>query len=74
LEDYAKGRFSPEVIANAGLAQERLETALILRSMFNGGLFLTDAKGTAIASLPVSVPRVGLNYMDRESVAEALKR
>jgi diguanylate cyclase (GGDEF)-like protein/PAS domain S-box-containing protein len=73
LEDYAKGRFSPEVIANAGLAQERLETALILRSMFNGGLFLTDATGTAIASLPVSVPRVGLNYMDRESVAEALK-
>ena len=73
LQDYAKGRFSAEVIANAGLAQERLETALILRSMFNGGLFLTDAKGTAIASLPVSVPRVGLNYMDRESVAEALK-
>lgn len=72
LEDYAKGRFSPEVIANAGLAQERLATALILRSMFNGGIFLTDAKGTAIASLPVSTPRVGLNYMDRVSVAESL--
>jgi len=73
LENYAKGRFSPEVIANAALAQERLEAALILRSMFNGGLFLTDAEGTAIASLPVSAPRVGLNYMDRDSVAEALK-
>jgi diguanylate cyclase (GGDEF)-like protein/PAS domain S-box-containing protein len=73
LEDYAKGRFSQEVIANAALAQERLEAALILRSMFNGGIFLTDAQGTAIASLPVSAPRVGLNYMDRDSVAEALK-
>jgi len=73
LEDYAKGRFSAEVIATAALAQERLEAALILRSMFNAGLFLTDAKGTAIASLPVSTPRVGLNYMDRDSIAEALK-
>ncbi|OQW86560.1 MAG: diguanylate phosphodiesterase [Rhodoferax ferrireducens] len=53
--------------------QALLEQQPILQLMFNGGVFATDAYGTAIADVPLSVGRIGTNYMDRESVAVPLK-
>jgi diguanylate cyclase (GGDEF)-like protein/PAS domain S-box-containing protein len=73
LQGYARERLTPEVMANAAAAQALLETSPILKSMFNAGLFVTDATGTAIASIPVAAHRAGLNYMDRDSVADAMK-
>ena len=63
---------------NAGLNYRRvapaaLQTLLaqqpILQLMFNGGIFATDANGTAIADVPLSAGRIGTNYIDRESVS-----
>lgn len=73
LERYAKGRITPDLAANAAAVQQRLEQSPTLQSMFNAGLFVTDASGTAIASIPVSAQRVGVNYMERDHVAAALK-
>ena len=44
-----------------------------LPGLFNAGIFVTNADGTAIASIPTSVGRVGINYMERDHIAAALK-
>ena len=61
------------LMGNPATLQARLEQRPILQSLFNGGIFVTGPDGTAIASLPQSVGRVGINYMDRDSVAISLK-
>jgi PAS domain S-box-containing protein len=53
--------------------QALIEQRPILRLLFNAGVIVADAKGTAIASVPVSLGRVGVNYMDRNHIATALK-
>jgi diguanylate cyclase (GGDEF)-like protein/PAS domain S-box-containing protein len=53
--------------------QKLLEDRPIFQRLFNLGSFVTGTDGTAIASFPVSVDRVGINYMDRDHVADALK-
>jgi len=60
-------------VGNPAVLQERLEQRPLLQLMFNGGIFATDANGTAIADVPLSVGRIGTNYLDRESVAVPLK-
>jgi PAS domain S-box-containing protein len=45
----------------------------ILALLFNAGCYVTDAEATAIASLPVELNRVGLNFMFRKHVAAALR-
>ncbi len=60
-------------VGNPAVLQERLEQRPLLQLMFNGGVFATDANGTAIADVPLSVGRIGTNYLDRESVAVPLK-
>ncbi len=45
----------------------------VLRHMFNGGVLVLGADGTAIAESSPEAGRVGTNYMDVESVAVALK-
>ncbi len=54
--------------------QAFLVDRLTLPVLFNGGFFVTDASGTAIASLPLSAHRVGVNYMERDHVASALRQ
>lgn len=53
-------------ISNPAAMQATIETRPLLSWVFNGGFFVIDATGTAIASLPVSAKRVGTNYRDRE--------
>jgi HAMP domain-containing protein len=53
--------------------QGLLERRPILPLLFNGGYFVTDAAGTATASVPVAAGRVGINYMFRHHVAAALE-
>lgn len=53
--------------------QALIERGPILPTLFNAGVYITDSGGTAIASLPVSVGRVGLNFMDQAHVAAALQ-
>ncbi|MEI7431282.1 MAG: PAS domain S-box protein, partial [Betaproteobacteria bacterium] len=53
--------------------QARLEQRPLLQLLFNGGIFITGIDGTAIADVPLSAGRVGINYIDRESVSIPLK-
>jgi diguanylate cyclase (GGDEF)-like protein/PAS domain S-box-containing protein len=71
LETIAAKLAAP-LIGNAAALQTQLEQLPLLQMLFNGGTFITAADGTAVASLPTSVGRVGLNFMDRDCVASAL--
>ncbi len=56
--------------------QTVLEQRPLLLELFNGGAFVTRFDGTAIASVPTALNRVGFNYMAIErdfTVAQALK-
>jgi len=73
LGRYTTGRMDPGMVGDPAAMQTRLEGSPTLASLFNAGLFVTGLEGTAIASVPVSVGRVGVNYMERDSIAAALK-
>ena len=64
--------FVPAMRSDHRQLQALLEQRPALPSMFNGGFFVTDASGTAIASYPVEALRLGQNYLDRDHVASAL--
>ncbi len=73
LEVVAKG-IGPATLADASAMQSLLERQTIFLGLFNGGTFVTDAQGTATASTPRSVPRVGVNYIALRHVASALQQ
>ena len=64
--------FSPATLANAATLQANLNERLGLRELFNGGFFVTGIDGVAIAEIPVSNERVGVNYSDRDHMVAAL--
>lgn len=53
--------------------QTLLERNPVLLELFNGGVVVLDADGTAIADTPRSAGRIGVNYLDREHVVAALR-
>ncbi len=53
--------------------QTLLEQRPLLQLLFNAGIFVTGTDGTAIASLPTSTQRIGVNYRDRDFMAAALE-
>jgi len=54
--------------------QRILETNTVALSAFNGGTFITQHEGTAVASVPLSARRVGVNYIERDHIITALKQ
>ncbi len=54
------------------MQQDNLERRSILPFLFNGGFFITDAAGIAVASIPVEAGRIGINYSRFDNVAAAL--
>lgn len=73
LERYVTGRMTPDMLSRPAAMQARLEDSPNIQSMFNGGVFVTDVTGTAIASVPVAAGRVGTNYIERDHIAAALR-
>ena len=65
-------RMSPEMLAAPQRTQAFLEDRTALFDLFNAGVFVTRGDGQAIASIPLNIPRVGLNYSDRDHVAAAI--
>ena len=63
---------SPAMPAGAAAVQGILDQRLIIRRAFNSGAFVTGLDGTAVASVPESAERVGVNYMFRDHVSTAL--
>lgn len=72
LESVA-GRVSPAMLADPPSLQTFLEERPILQGMFNGGILAVGIDGTAIADVPVSTRRIGVNYLDIDVIAAALK-
>ncbi len=56
-----------------GGIQQTLEARPALPRFFNGGMYVTNAQGTVIASIPASAERMGLNFMERDEIAIAIK-
>ncbi len=83
INNDLQGRFDGlEIVAQSlgpvlpsGVAetQKALENRAIFHRLFNAGSFVTGIDGTVIASFPVSLGRAGINSMDRDFVATALK-
>ena len=66
-------QIQPAQIAAPAAVQTLLEEDPLLQSLFNGGTFVTDTHGIAIASVPQSVGRKGVNYSERDHIIAALK-
>ena len=61
------------LILNPMLLKAKLEDWSFLQQQFNGGLFVADASGTAIAEYPAASGRIGTNYMERDFMVATLK-
>ena len=53
--------------------QATLKDQLIIERLFNAGAFVVDADGVAVASIPSSIKRVGISYIERDYIVAALK-
>ena len=53
--------------------QARLEQRPLLQLLFNGGAWVATRDGIAIADVPLSAQRLGVNYASVDFVAAALK-
>ena len=67
------GQLAPAVIADVGAAQSFLDSNLTLQGHFNGGITILRQDGTAIADVPRTAGRVGINFGDTEVTASALR-
>ncbi len=72
LENIA-AYLSPSMQDNTATLQTLLEQRTVFQSLFNAGTFLTGIDGVAIADVPISAERIGVNYMDRDYMIAALK-
>lgn len=73
LERIAKD-VTPEMLDRSAAMQQLLEQRPVLQSLFNGGTFAVRTDGTAIASMPLSAERAGVNFMDRDHIMGALEQ
>jgi diguanylate cyclase (GGDEF)-like protein/PAS domain S-box-containing protein len=72
LEMVAKETNS-DLLGSPAALQARMEQRPLLQLLFNGGVLVTSPEGTVMADVPRSANRIGINYMDREHIAVALK-
>ena len=71
LESVAE-RITPAMLDKPVVLQEFLAQRLILQSLFNGGGVVHRRDGTAVADSVPASGRIGVNYMDVETVATTL--
>lgn len=65
---------SGDNLGNADAIQHMLENRPLFLRDFNAGVYVTRIDGTAIASLPTSIKRIGINYLDRDYIAIPLQK
>jgi signal transduction histidine kinase len=73
LLEALAGIASPAVVRSTAALRAFLEQRPRLQSLFNGGVMFLDLDGTAIADASFSEGRTGVNFMDHDGVAAALK-
>ena len=72
LESIAQ-QLSPAVMGNAAVLQTLLASKPLLPLLFNGGAWVVRVDGTAIADVPRSAQRIGVNYLELDAIAAVLK-
>jgi len=72
LEKVA-GTTAPAILDNTAALQTLLEQHPVLQYLFNGGVIAYRLDGTAMADSQLSAGRIGLNFMDRDFIAGAIK-
>ena len=82
VDDEIKGRLDAleltaakidsKMMADRAALQTYLEQRQHIPALFNGGAFATGADGKAIADVPITTRRIGLNYSERDYVNAAL--
>ena len=70
--NIVSAEITPAIFSNKTALQNLIEHRPIFVGFFNGGVFFTSMNGTAIASLPRSANRVGVNFMYRDHITAAL--
>ncbi len=71
LESVAK--LNAGLMGDPAALQASLERHLVLQQQFNGGVFVADPDGKAIADVPRAANRLGINFMDRDFIMATLK-
>ena len=66
-------KLSPAMLRRPESLQAFLEEQLSFEVLFNAGSYVAGADGTALASIPLSAGRRGVNYIERDHVFSALK-
>jgi len=61
------------LINNPTALQKFLDQRFVLHSLFNGGVIAFGLDGIAIAAVPITTGRVGINLMERDSISIALR-
>ncbi|MFA7271054.1 MAG: hypothetical protein WC073_17090 [Sterolibacterium sp.] len=64
---------APAILHGPLAMQTFLEQSTLLQDMFNMGLLIVRPDGTAIAEVPLSAKRIGVNYMESDFMIGALK-
>jgi PAS domain S-box-containing protein len=72
LTSVAK-RITPAMLGNPKAMQAFLDERFVVQGLFSSGLLVYRPDGTAIADSTPTAGRIGINYMDVDSVAAALK-
>jgi PAS domain S-box-containing protein len=71
--DAVAGNIDSAMLADPKALQALLAQRPFATGFFNAGVVVYGLDGTALAELPMSAARVGINYMDIDTVAQALK-
>jgi PAS domain S-box-containing protein len=71
LETISK-TFSSTIRGDLAAMQTILEQRPIFQSLFNGGIMILNIDGTVVANVPIATERIGINLMERDSIAAAL--
>ena len=64
LMEVISEKLSQGVLSDHAQLQAFLVDRPGLQSMFNAGVFITDVEGTAIASMPLTIKRIGVNFIN----------
>lgn len=72
LEQIA-GTITPEILAKPSSLQDFLERRQLFLRLFNGGIFVTRLDGIAIADVPRSTGRIGINFSDSDFIKTTVK-
>ncbi|MBY0463498.1 MAG: EAL domain-containing protein, partial [Burkholderiales bacterium] len=70
--DAIASQMDAPLLRNPAALQHQLENRALLQLLFNGGVWVADATGTAIADVPRSSQRIGTNFSHQDYMAATL--